>query len=92
MIEEQLSDVYMLVVKPNTTYELETEDGDFSIIPLSSKEATAIIMDLGEEHHVRDLEKFQVYNVPERFNSIKVKNASEERKSYLIAKKGLINE
>lgn len=87
MKEEQLSDVYMLMVKPNTTWEEETEDGDFSIVPLTSKECTAIIMDLDEEHHVRDLEKFQVYNIPKRFKSFKVKNASEENKTYLVIKK-----
>ena len=90
MKEEQLSDIFMLIVKPNTTWEEETEDGNFSIIALSAKESTAIIMDLDEEHFVRDLEKYQVYNIPSRFDSIKLKNASEENKSYIIFKKGLL--
>jgi hypothetical protein len=92
MKEEQLSDIYILMVKPGTTWEEETEDGEFSIIALSDKESTAIIMDLKEEHHVRELEKYEVYNVPERFEEVKFKNASEVNKSYIITKKGLINE
>lgn len=85
--EEQYSDIYLLIVKPNTTWEEETENGDFTIIPLSEREATAVIMDLDEEHYVRDLNKFQVFNIPERFESFKIKNASEENKTYLIMKK-----
>lgn len=87
MKEEQLTDIFMLVVKPNANWTEEMDGADYSIIPFSDKEDTAVIMDLEEEHHVIDLDKFQVYNVPKRFNEFKLKNASLENKTYLITKK-----
>ena len=84
MKEEQLDNIFMLVIKPETDWEENTEEGHFTIVPLSEKKHTAVIMDVDEEHHVVELEQFQVYNIPERFNSFKIKNGSLENKSYLV--------
>lgn len=91
MLEDKFDNVFFLAVKPNSTWEEETEDGNFTILSLTEPEYSAIIMDLDEEHLVKELEKFQVYNIPERFKSFKLKNSSpDETKTYIIMKKGVL--
>jgi len=82
----------MLVVKPGNSWEEETEDGGFSIIPLTSKEQAMVTMSIEEESVVKELEKYQVFNIPDSAKSIRVSNSSEEFKSYIILKKGEVSE
>lgn len=87
MKEDKFDNVFMLVVKPNSTWEEETEDGFISLLPLSESFGNAVIMDLDEEHLVEELTQFKVYNVPARFPKFKVKNGGSEQKAYIIFRK-----
>ena len=86
---ETFNDIYLLVVKPDTVWTESMDVGySYSLIPMTSTLHNAIIMDLKEEHNVKELTKFSVFNIPRRFKEFNIKNASKSHTSYLILKKG----
>ena len=77
-------DIYMVVVKPSTTWEQEEENDNVVIVPLGDTEHTALILGKQGDHQVFDMEKFVEFPIPNELNKFTFKNASETIKSYLV--------
>jgi len=86
--KDKFSDIYLLVVKPNTVWEEVLDKRICFIIPMTETNGTALIMDLDKEHCVEEFEKFKAVSVPRRFKKVLLKNATDAHTSYLIMKKG----
>ena len=91
-MNKKYDDVQMLIVVPDSTWTEQAIGYEMDVIPLSEDQGTALIMDLGDEHHVVEPTQFGQYRVPERFEEIKFKNASKENRAYLLLKKEIENE
>lgn len=78
-------DVYLLVVKPKSTWETQCEKGAYTVMPLSE--------DLGgtslhlEEDLIDGMERFTVYSIPRGTKEFILTNDTESHKSYLIFRK-----
>ena len=83
-VNGQYDNIYMLGVKPGTTWEEETEDGFISLIPLSSDKLDSISL---EADLVEELTKFKVYEVPPDLEKFKITNETKEVKFYIVLRK-----
>jgi hypothetical protein len=78
-------DIYLALVKPNTTWTVEEERDNVSVVSLSESKSSIIFGDQVEgTHKVMELEKFNAFDVPDEYDEFDLKNPNQENKSFLI--------
>lgn len=78
---DQYKDLYILVVKANTTWEGEIKEGENYVLPLTETTGSSLVVD-GED--LGGMVRLLVLKLPDDAKKFEMKNTTDKNRSYIM--------